>query len=169
MGALSERDIFDRMSSSLREAVEACESLAANPVKGPSYLRLCEHLSLVEGCCRQASAWREDTRWLTIGLQMEEAHQRAGRHLRGIRVVEGAPRVKHGEKVTHWFFDKLGGILRAYLKATEMLRDRKTGHVGMILPVAQRDPTFQKSRHTVLLPGERKTRNGLIIPSGAAA
>src|SRR5580692_11390803 len=89
MGALTEREIFDRLSCSFRVAAECSDALAVLPLKGPTYVRLRTELRLIEGCCRQASAWREDTRWLTIGLKMAEVHKRAGGWLRGPKAPNG--------------------------------------------------------------------------------
>ena len=83
MSDLTEIEILDRMRSSLREAIQCANILASSPRKGPTYNKLREHLGLVEGCCRQMSAWREDTRWLPIGRLMAECHQKAGNWLRG--------------------------------------------------------------------------------------
>ena len=87
MSYLTEVEIFDRMKASLRTAIEACEQLAIEPYKGPMYLHFREHMKLVDGCCRQASAWREDTRWLNIANLIFKSRTMAGNWLRGEEVV----------------------------------------------------------------------------------
>ena len=133
MGAITEQEIFSCMSENLRTAIDACELLAVTPLKGPVYDRLRKALKLVEGSCRQASAWREDTRWLPIGLMMEDCHKRAGEWLRGVRQEDGTRRpIPHGEK--HPLFVKLAENLRILLSISDDLRVKKTGIRGMILP-----------------------------------
>jgi len=133
MGALTEQEIFNCLSENLRMAIDACDLLATTPLKGPVYDRFRKALKLVEGSCRQASAWREDTRWLPIGLMMEEAHKRAGEWLRGVKTPDGKRRpIPFGEK--HPLFVRLAENLRALLKTVDDLRTKQTGRMGMILP-----------------------------------
>lgn len=154
MGALTEIEIFDCMSENLRTAIDDCEKLATVPMKGLVYDRFRKALKLVEGACRQASAWREDTRWLPIGLMMEEAHKRAGEWLRGVVQPDGTRRmIPLGEK--HPLFVKLAENLRALLKSVDELRTKKTDRIGMILPQVG----------APIVNGMLRRESGLIIPS----
>src|ERR1700751_4496145 len=67
MGRPTEADIFD-LSENFRLAAEDCEKLARLPKKGRAYTSLRNKLELLEGACRQAVAWRDDARWLHIGM-----------------------------------------------------------------------------------------------------
>jgi hypothetical protein len=154
MGALTETEIFNCMSENLRTAIDDCDLLATTPLKGPVYNRFRKALKLVEGSCRQASAWRSDTRWLPIGLMMEEAHKRAGEWLRGVKQPNGGRRpIPHGEK--HPLFLKLAENLRALLKTVNDLRTKQTSRAGMILPEAG----------VPIMGGMIRRESGLIIPS----
>lgn len=163
MGALTEREIFDRMSASFRIAAECCDKLVVAPAAGPVYDELRQHLRLIEGCCRQAAHWREDARWLPLGLEMAEAHRRAGEWLRR----------RYARRV----FGLLASKLREGQRAAEALRDRKPPKLGLILPAPQRDPTerpalisLPEMPHTVPNPGgallgtTAMTRTKLVMP-----
>ena len=165
MGALTEREIFDCMATNLKLAAEHADDLAVKPFKGPIYELYREELSLVEGCCRQASAWREDTRWLDIGLKMAEAHKLAGQWLRGYKINGVRVKVAEGEK--HLCFVKMAELLRALLKKCEETRDQKTGHVGMIVPEPIRPFMRDDRKHRVQLPFAMSP-GGIIIPHGVA-
>jgi hypothetical protein len=168
MGALTESEIFDRLSTSFRLAAEHCEALARLPKKGPSYKALRSELKLIEGASRQASAWREDTRWLKIGLDAAEAHRRAGDWLRGIKMPDGSRRmIRHGE--LHPLFMMLAGILRYGQVMAEKLRTRATGRIGMILPAPLPGPHRDTRPVQVLLPSAPAniTAGGIIIPDSA--
>jgi hypothetical protein len=120
MGELTEREIFGCMAENFSKAAECCVKLAEEPKMGPTYRQLRTSLKLIEGCCRQAAYWREDGRWLPMGLVMEEAHKRAGYWLR----------YHHPRPL----FLKLAENLRGAHKAAEMLKNMKTGTTGLILP-----------------------------------
>lgn len=160
MGNLTEREIFDCLSTNFRLAAEACEKLAVSPRTGPTYAILREKLELIEGACRQAAVWRQDTRWLAIGMAMAEAHKRAGGWLRGVKV--GGVTVKLADGHRHPLFLKLAENLRAGERKSIELRDKKTGRVGMILPTPGR-----AERRDVVPVGWRRP-SGIIIPAGAA-
>lgn len=170
MGALTETEIFDRMIDSLKAAVQACEDLAVKPMKGPSYRKLQEHLPLIEGCCRQASAWREDTRWLSLGMMMAEAHRRAGDWLRGVRDPQTGRLRLIPEGVKHPLFMKLAENLRGLMTSAEKLRTDATRRMGMILPDPLPGPHRQiKDNYSIPLPdGVVRRPSGLIVPSEAA-
>ncbi len=145
MGDLTEREIFDRMKSSLRESADICLRLARGE-RGPLYRQLRAHLGLIEGTLRQAAWWREDARWLYVVPIVAKAHQEAGRWLR-----EKGPTT--GQK-----FAKLAGIMRSCQKAAEDLQLKRTERVGMILPRPLPGP------HRDTRPVQVKTPGGLIIP-----
>jgi hypothetical protein len=163
MGNLTEREIFSCLAENFRLAAEDCDKLATRPRKGRAYSSLRDKLELVEGACRQAAYWREDTRWLQIGQMMAEAHKRAGDWLRGIK-VEGSPvRVKIAPGHMHPLFVKLAENLRAAQARAEEFRTKATGKIGTILPEAQPAP----HRDTVPT-GWRKT-GSLYVPDGTVA
>jgi hypothetical protein len=159
---LTETEIFDCLSSNARKAAEHAENLGRLPRKGPTYRAYRDCLKLVEGACRQASAWREDTRWLKLGLQMAEAHKRAGDWLRGIKTSSGT-RVKLAEGHLHPLFMRMAQNLRALEAKAEELRTKATGRAGMILPVPLPGP------HRDTKPvGFTKRSSGLFVPDGAS-
>lgn len=160
MGDLTEIEIFDCISSNAKLAAEHCEDLARKPREGETYDLLRTELKLIEGACRQASAWRGDTRWLPIGLAMEEAHTRAGDWLRGCKVM--GQRIRLAEKHNFECFMKLAENLRGLQASMTALRDKKTHRVGMILPEARPGP------HRDTRPvGFTKSLGGVLIPSDA--
>ena len=132
MGALTETEIFACLAENLTLAAEECERLAVLPAAGPTYNSLRHRLRLIEGACRQASAWREDTRWLPIGLMMHEAHDRAGNWLRGF----------HPRKL----FLMLAENLRMLAMTARDLQHNATGRVGMILPEPLASPIKTQDR-----------------------
>lgn len=163
MGALTEAEIFDRQMTSLRLAAELCDDLAILPLKGVAYDRLRRELRLIEGCCKQAAAWREDTRWLPIGMAMAECHRMAGEWLRGVPQDDGTRRkISLGEQ--HPLFKKLAEVLRGLALVVERTRDQATGRVGMILPVAQEAPHRQNRPVPVRLP-PAMTRGSFFLPA----
>ena len=154
MGALTETEIFACLAENLTLAAEECERLAVLPAAGPTYNSLRHRLRLIEGACRQASAWREDTRWLPIGLMMHEAHDRAGNWLRGF----------HPRKL----FLKLAENLRALAHIADDLRTKATGTVGMILPDVLSSPIRTQDRPVqVALPGDPQTKPGFVSAAPA--
>jgi hypothetical protein len=164
MGALTEAEIFDCLTSNLRTAADLAERLAREPKKGPNYLAFRAALRLVEGACKQASVWRQDTRWIAVGDKMAECHRRGGDWLRGVKMASGGRRLlRQGE--LHPVFVGLASLLRAYAKDVENLRNRKTGRSGMIL----RQPRAAPHRDTrpVHVSGINVLPSGLIVPSAA--
>lgn len=160
MGALSEQEIFSCLSENFRLAAEDCEKLARSPRKGPTYSALRDKLELLEGACRQASVWRQDTRWLTIGLYMAKAHELSLEWLRGISAGPGRPRVKVAAGHMHPLFTKLAENLRAAQVKAEQYRTKATGKIGTILPAVQAAPL----RDTTPVGWRRPS--GLIVPPG---
>lgn len=166
MGALTETEIFDCLKTNFRLAAEHCENLAKLPRKGPSYVRLRESLKLVEGACRQAAMWRDDTRWLRIGLMMAEAHDRAGTWLRGIKRPNGQ-RVKLAEGHMHPLFMKLAEHLRTLAVKAEDFRTRSTGRTGILLPQVLAGPHRDTRPVHISVPAVLQRPSGLFIPSAA--
>ena len=144
MGDLSETEILDCMRTNLRRAAENAEALALQPKQGPTFECLRTELALVEGCCRQMAAWREDSRWLPIAPMMEEAHQRARVWI-----------VKHYARSA---FLKLAANLRALAATCDKLETAKTGRIGMILPETPK--LFRENRPVAV-----RRPSGLIVPA----
>ena len=119
---LTEREIFDRLQQSLKRAISLCTDLATQPKSGANFHALRAELKLIEGSCRQAAVWREDTRWLQPALKAEQAHQIA-------RIWLDRPTVSSKK-----LFAKLGDVLRQWVKDLEALKTGKTGRRGIILP-----------------------------------
>ena len=163
MGALTEAEIFDCMTSNLALAADLSDQLVQCPKRGDHYNRFRKALRLVEGTFRQAAVWREDARWLPWGLSIEKVHQLAGNWLRGIP-QEGGGYIVIAEGQRHCCFDMLAQNLRAMLKSIEELRTKKTNRCGMILPLVQRGP----HRDTIPV-GWTRSISGLVIPGNVAA
>lgn len=145
MSDLSEREIFDRLTTSFREAAEHCEALALQEhrIKGQRYVRLREHLHLIEGAARQAAVWREDSRWFAIGQFAAKCHRECGDWLR----FRSRGRM----------FLICAEHMRTMLKVAEHFRDAATGRLGAILPDM---PKYQPENRPV------QVRSSLIIPEG---
>jgi hypothetical protein len=158
MGQLTESDIFECLSTNFRLAAEDCEKLARSPRRGQTYAALRDKLELLEGACRQASVWRQDTRWLAIGMAMAEAHKRAHGWLMGVK-INGGPRIKIADGHMHPLFVKLAENLRLAHRKAEEIRTKATGKVGMILPTPGRAPR----RDTVPVGWRRPS--GIIVPA----
>lgn len=161
MGKLTEIEIFECLSVNFRLAAEHCEDLARLPRKGPTYILLRKELRLLEGACRQAAQWRDDARWLQIGLYMAETHKRAGDWLRGVKQPAGGYRpIPEGQR--HPMFLKLADCLRAGERRAESLRIARTGRRGTILP----KPLAGPHRETRPV-GWTKAASGLLVPTAA--
>lgn len=163
MGELTEREIIDCLATHFRLAAEDARSLATLPLKGPTYDSFRKKLRMIEGACRQMSAWREDTRWLPIGRMMAEVHQKAGGWLRGYKRDDGV-RVSFPAGQQNHLFGMLAAKLEQLHKVAEGLRTKATGKVGMILPVALPGP----HRDTVPV-GWRQSSAGLLMPQAGHA
>jgi len=160
MSALTETEIFDCLADNFKSAVRHCEQLARTPRTGAAYHALREELRLIEGAARQASAWREDSRWLQIGLYVAEAHKRAGNWLRGAKLPDGT-KIKLSDKDRFTLFNMLADVLRKGQRRAEDFRTKATGRVGMILPEVLPGPhrdtkpmgwTAQVSKGGIILP-----------------
>ena len=167
MGALTEVEIFDRLSSSFKLAAELCDDLARLPLKGAAYDRLRKELRLIEGCCKQAAVWREDTRWLPIGKMMAECHQRAGDWLRGFKMPDGS-RVKINAGQLNPMFEKLAENLRMLERLSWDMKNRATGQVGMILPTPLAGPHRDTRPVGYRAPPPNVSKGGILI-SGSAS
>lgn len=132
MSDLTEQEVIDRMITSLREAMDASKALAIESRKGANYNKLREHLGLIEGCCKQLAAFREDSRYLNLGLVMEECHKRAGSWLRGYR--ENGVRIMIAPGELNQMFVRLYINLEGILKGVDDMFKAKTGMRGPILP-----------------------------------
>lgn len=131
MSDLTEQEVIDRMITSLREAMDASKALAIKSVRGPDYKKLREHLSLIEGCCRQLAAFREDTNYLNLGLRMEECHKAAGGWLRGYRKKGVKIMIAPGQM--NEMFIRLYVNLEGILKGVSDMLNAKTGARGPII------------------------------------
>lgn len=149
MAALTEAEIFDMMTENLKKAAESCDTLAVSPYNGPTYRALRSQLELVEGACRQAAAWRDDTRWLPIGLMMAECHKMSGSWLRGKKDTLTNRRTPLAPTEKHVRFVKLAEKLREIRVIAEKYRTDKTGHMGLIMPDTPSVPRL------ILPPGAR--------------
>lgn len=120
MSDLTEAEIFSCLKDHLEAAATHCAALAELPLKGPTYEKLRAELKIVEGACRQAAHWREDSRWLPLGLQMEAIHNKCGNWLRMRAPSE--------------LFRKCAEALVNAHDVVESLRLKATGRKGTILP-----------------------------------
>ena len=146
MSALSEIEIFSCLRENLRGAADDCDIIAKQPRSGEMFDRMRKRLKLAEGACRQAAYWREDSRWLQVGLKMEKAHQIA-------RTWLHRPSVKSKK-----LFIGLAAALRKVEKDIQRLETQRTGIMGMILPEVERAPLRQGRPVQVITPG------GLVLP-----
>ena len=152
MGALTEVEIFSAMSDSLSSAIQRCRDLCSNNAHGPSYDALRRDLHTIEGCCRQASAWRGDTRWLRIGIMMGELHKKAGEWLRGYPIPGTFGRYYPSRRL----FETLSANLTAIKREADNLRTKATGRVGLILPDVLPAPLRTEGRPMqVILPHDQ--------------
>jgi hypothetical protein len=151
MGALTEREILDCLKTNTRLAIENCENLAVLPRRGPTYNAFRHQLKLIEGSCRQIAFWREDARWLQVGLAIEEAHKRAGHWLR-----------RHYPRP---LFVKLADNLRLLQTMSLGLETKATGKLGMILPKVADAPGRQRAVQA-MLPAQqpRVSPGGILLP-----
>lgn len=142
MSDLSEREILSCLKENYAEAASRCDRLAKGE-RGDLYPKLRENLRLVEGAARQMSAWREDSRWLKLGLDVMECQKRCGKWL-----VEKAP----GKK-----FTMLANVLRKGAFMAHALETRKTEVRGPILPIIAPAPNEQRHGSIILPPGYNTT------------
>lgn len=138
MTVTTESEIKDCMRTNLRGVIDDCGLLAVLPMRGPTFERMRDRLQTIENCCKQMAAWRDDTRWLPIGMMMETCHQKSREWVAGIKaagiIVKGDPKL----------FMMLQVNMKALLAMVDNLADNATGRVGMILP----DPLPAPHRET---------------------
>ena len=142
---LTEKEVFDVITTNLRDAAENCELLAKLPAKGPTYIKLRENLQLIEGGCRQIVEFRRDMRYDLLGMRARDCHQRAGDWLRSV----SAPIL----------FFKLATALRKIRHDMERLRNARTGRRGPILPAVGR------GKHRETRPVYIRRPSGLVMPA----
>lgn len=142
MSVLTEAEIFDRLTTSLRSAIDLCGKLASEPSQGPTYIKIVEELKLIEGASRQAGHWRQDARWMAFGWEMMRFHQRIGDAIRSHMARD--------------VFTHMQGMMKGALVEAEKLRTAKTGRRGPILPVQR--PHHRDSRPVYV------SRGGLLVP-----
>lgn len=109
MSTPTEREILTCLFDNLRLAAEHCDALGRLPAKGPTYAKLLENISLIEGAARSAAWYRDDAGttgtllgvqgthgfeatilgktdsqgWLEVAHQMGELQRRVGGWIRG--------------------------------------------------------------------------------------
>ena len=124
MGALTERDILDRHRQALGEAHRACQRLGKNadPLylapRGHDYGNLKRALEMLEGSARQMAHFREDARWLRLGIVYAKAMRSAQSKFIGQRWA---------------YFNELTKLFALGHRRVEELQ-AKTGTQGPILP-----------------------------------
>lgn len=126
MSTLSEQEIISRFRQSFSEAKVACDMLSknANPevvmLRGRHYKNLKTSLKEMEGCAKQMAAYRDDTRWLPLGILYGAKCARAAQK----RFVD-----------MDWLgFKKMIVIFEQGERRVTELAEKKTGRVGIILP-----------------------------------
>lgn len=148
---LHEQEIFSCMAENLAGAIEDCEAIARQRESGARFDSLRKRLKLVEGCCTQAAYWRQDARWLPLGVMMEQVHQRAREWLH-------YPSVQSKK-----LFVMLADNLRKLEREVRRLRFMATGKTGVMLPKPR--PSGRLSS-TVLISGYRPSSGGVLLPNG---
>lgn len=124
--ATTEQDILTKFTQSMKEATDACAWLARNAdpewlaPRGLHYRRLKTALSELEGCARQMSQYRSDTRWLPLGI------------LYGAKASRLAQ--KYFVKLNWKGFAELSKLFEMGTRRAEELSNAKTGRSGIILP-----------------------------------
>lgn len=123
--SLSEQEIVSKFNQGLREGRDACHWLAKNAdpewlaPRGRHYRLLKTALAELEGCARQMSAMRDDTRWLPLGI------------LYGAKAARLAQ--KYFTNLQWAKFGELAKLFDVGLARMEELQ-KKTGTTGPILP-----------------------------------
>ena len=149
MTTLTEAEILACLKENARLAAEHCEALAGLPGRGPTYRALIQEIKLCEGCCRQMAYWRDgDCRWLKLGIQLAQAHKKAGDWLRA-----------------HYrgkMFLRLAQNMRSLMRSAATLETQRTGRVGAILPEPIKEMRTQSRPVQVVSPG------GIILPPSYA-
>lgn len=144
---LSEHEIWDRLRTSLRTAIDLCGRLAIEPGQGPNYLQMIKELEMLEGASRQFAFCRSDIRWTKFGFEMHRFRQRIG----------DAIRAHHSRDI----FLHMQKMMRQGLVIADKMKDAKTGRLKAILPKVQQGPL---RHHPVYV----KNPSGLLLPAASA-
>jgi len=148
MSDLTELEILSKFNQSIREARDACAWLAKNAdpewlaPRGVHYRRLKTALSELEGCARQMSQFRSDTRWLPLGI------------LYGAKAARLAQ--KYFVQLNWKGFGELTKLFDMSERRADELANAKTGRLGVILPT--RTDFLMLPDHRVPMPN-RGTRH----------
>lgn len=145
VSAITEQDLFDRLRTSLRQAIQYCKDLANFPAQGPTYLKMREELETLETASRQVGYWREDARWFAFGFEMASFHQRLGDAIR--------------HHMARTVFLHMAKMMEGALAEADKLRTAKTGRRGPILPKPKPGP-HRESRPVYI-----KRPSGLLLPA----
>lgn len=166
----SDGEVFGFLADRFSKAASACDDLARNRRRGPTYNALRHDLEKIEDMCRIAHYMRQDARWLQVGLRMHAAHTCAGDWLRGVPRrpdEQGRPQppmaIPEGE--LHPLFVRLAEFLRDQAKEANRLRTEKTGRLSPILPRMLEPPGVRQPTNYRLTP-LHKSSGGIIIPRG---
>jgi hypothetical protein len=125
MSGLTEQEILTKFQQSLKEGRDACQWLAKNAdpewlaPRGRHYRLLKTALSELEGCARQMSAFRDDARWLPLGI------------------LYGAKTSRLAQKYfTYLQWSKFGELAKVFDLGLAKMQElqAKTGRAGPILP-----------------------------------
>lgn len=153
---LAENEIFDCLMSNLRSASENCIRLSNHPSNGKRYSDLQKELVLIEGCYRQLSVKRMDTRYLDVCHQAGKASLLVGGWIRKYRYIN--------DKFLKELFVKLAEFLAFAYSFSKKIKDERTGLFGAVLPEGMTSNTI-KSRNEVAM---RISHGGIIIPNGCS-
>jgi hypothetical protein len=146
---LSEQEITSRHMQSLKEARDCCDWLgkqldpALAAPRGRRYAQLRKALTELEGSARQMAHWRQDARWLKLGIHYAKVMRVAQAKYVGQRW--GA-------------FKAMVQIFDAGLRSLDDLQTRKTGTLGAILPARPSD-WLVLPNHRVPRPSDFQTRH----------
>lgn len=153
MNHLTEAEIFGRLKDNLRSAAADCDAIANNPQSAVAFTRMRASLKICEDMCRLAAVFRDDARWFTPGLVMEQAHQIARKWLH-------RPTVQSKK-----LFTGLAAALRKIHADLGVLETQATGRIGMIVPKPLEGPV--RSGRPIQVPQMpfRKTAGGIILPT----
>lgn len=122
---LTETELFDRHAQSLGEAHRACQELGRNAdpnhlaPRGREYAALKKALSDLEGSCRQLAYFRDDARWLKLGIFYAKITRQTQHKFVGQRWA---------------FFNSLMEVFQLGHRRLDELRTNKTGVRGPVLP-----------------------------------
>lgn len=151
MSALTESEIFDKLTDGFAEAAGLCEKIAISPLKGAPYRRLIVVCTEIEGACRQAGHWRENYHWFTLGREVHELQLKMGNW---IRAHYPKPEAKK-------MFTIAATTMRRLERLALLKKNQKHGQVGSILPVPGEGPARQRA---VQVP--RVTPGCIFVPDG---